>query len=325
LADLPLHETVDCFALLIERNRKAIGDRPYYICKFADSKTSFGAPLFADHPLFTPCEHQWKVGECYKLRTQLIETEKYGKQLLSQQVRVANEDDKADGFDPLDLLEQSRFDSNALFDELRGIAESGIEDVPLRTLILDLLDTNREQLVLVRGSENKYHVFAGGWVEHSLSVTVTCRQLGEKYRAHYPELKPPLNLDLLTAASILHDIGRVAEFGGPLQTEPTKPGRLLGHIVLARDMVHEAARDIPDLDAELLLLLDHVIMSHLTLPEWGSPRLPWIPEVLILHHACDLDAKLQMYVHNLTTDQSPGPFTDKDPALGRQLLKGRRI
>ena len=61
--------------------------------------------------------------------------------------------------------------------------------------------------------------------------------------------------------------------------------------------------------------------SYLTLPEWGSPRLPLIPEVLVLHHADDLDAKLEMYARCLTRDTSPGPFTERDPQLGRALLK----
>ena len=59
--------------------------------------------------------------------------------------------------------------------------------------------------------------------------------------------------------------------------------------------------------------------------EWGSPRLPLIPESLILHHADDLDAKLEMYIRCLTTDKSAGPFTDRDPVLGRQLFKGREV
>ena len=42
------------------------------------------------------------------------------------------------------------------------------------------------------------------------------------------------------------------------------------------------------MNPELLKLLEHVVLSHLTLPEWGLPRLPAIPEVLILHHADDL-------------------------------------
>jgi len=86
-----------------------------------------------------------------------------------------------------------------------------------------------------------------------------------------------------------------------------------------------AAREVPELNPELLLYLEHLILSHLTLPEWGSPRLPWIPEAIILHHADDLDAKLEMYVRCLMRDQSPGPFTERDPALNRALLKGRTV
>jgi 3'-5' exoribonuclease len=72
-------------------------------------------------------------------------------------------------------------------------------------------------------------------------------------------------------------------------------------------------------------LLEHIVISHLNHPEWGSPRLPLIPESLIIHHADDLDAKLEMYARCLTKDQAPGPFTERDAALGRQLYKGRSV
>ena len=66
-------------------------------------------------------------------------------------------------------------------------------------------------------------------------------------------------------------------------------------------------------------------LEHLNLPEWGSPRLPLIPESLILHHADDLDAKLEMYVRCLTRDTNDGPFTARDPVLNRPLFKGRTV
>ena len=66
-------------------------------------------------------------------------------------------------------------------------------------------------------------------------------------------------------------------------------------------------------------------MSHLNLPEWGSPRLPLIPECLILHHADDLDAKLEMYARCLSRDTADGLFTARDPVLNRQLFKGRGV
>jgi 3'-5' exoribonuclease len=95
--------------------------------------------------------------------------------------------------------------------------------------------------------------------------------------------------------------------------------------MLGRDLVRDAAREQGDVNAELVQMLEHVIVAHLTLPEWGSLRLPLIPEVLILHHADDLDAKLEMYARCLSRDTAPGPFTDRDPVLNRQLLKGRSV
>ena len=103
------------------------------------------------------------------------------------------------------------------------------------------------------------------------------------------------------------------------------PGRLFGHLFLGRDLVRDTARELGDVNPELVQLLEHVIVSHLNLPEWGSPRLPLMPECLILHHADDLDAKLEMYARCLSRDQAAGPFTDRDPVLGRQLYKGRSV
>ena len=47
--------------------------------------------------------------------------------------------------------------------------------------------------------------------------------------------------------------------------------------------------------------------------------------MLIIHHADDLDAKLEMYARCLTKDVESGPFTARDPVLGKQLLKGRSV
>ena len=85
------------------------------------------------------------------------------------------------------------------------------------------------------------------------------------------------------------------------------------------------AREIPDLNLELLQLLEHLLLSYLAIPEWGSARLPCVPECLILHHVDDLDAKMEMYVRCLTRDKATGAFTDRDPVLGKALLKERGV
>ena len=53
--------------------------------------------------------------------------------------------------------------------------------------------------------------------------------------------------------------------------------------------------------------------------------MPLVPECLILHHADDLDAKLEMYARCLSRDRSEGPFTERDQVLNRNLLKGRSV
>jgi 3'-5' exoribonuclease len=148
--------------------------------------------------------------------------------------------------------------------------------------------------------------------------------LADKYVALYAALKPPLNRDLVIAGAMLHDIGRTRELcDDVVSVQQTVEGRFLGHVMLGRDIVRDAAREQGDVNPELVRMLEHLVLSHLTLPEWGSPRLPLIPEVLIIHHADDLDAKLEMYARCLTKDKEPGPFTARDPVLGRQLYKRR--
>jgi 3'-5' exoribonuclease len=326
LSEMTPGQFADCFALLAERAKNATRDgKPFYACRFRDARRAVGVMVWADGAHYEDCEKNWQVGQCYKLRGVYGEHEKYGPQIDLQQIRPVNDADRADGFDPLDLVERSRRDPTAMFAELRGLAEREITDEPLRRLVLLLLDRHAATLRWLPGSQRHYYPFAGGWLEHTLSVVQSCLLLADKYRLHYADLKPPLNRDLLTAGAIFHDFGRAAEFDNPLAIQQTVPGRLLGHLFLGRDLVRDAARDVPDLNPELLQLLEHLIVSHLNLPEWGSPRLPLIPESLILHHADDLDAKLEMYARCLRNDTATGPFTDRDPVLGRQLYKGREV
>ena len=79
------------------------------------------------------------------------------------------------------------------------------------------------------------------------------------------------------------------------------------------------------MNPELLLLLEHVILTSLNQSDGGDPRWPLIPEGLIVQHADELDLKMAHYVRRLQRDTSAGPFTDRDSAFGRRLLKARGV
>jgi 3'-5' exoribonuclease len=328
LSELTPGQYGDFFALLTEKNKGATREgKAYYTCRFRDARRTVAFMVWADGPWFAKCEDEWQVGQDYKLRAVYGEHKHYGPQLTDlNAIRPAVDADKADGYDRSQLIESSRNDPAVMFAELKELATAHIADEPLRRLVLTLLDKYAEPLQRLPATRDRFHPFAGGLLEHTLSVTRSAVHLAQRYSAYYTELKPPLNVDLVTAGAILHDIGRVLEFGAEaVAPSVTIPGRMSGHLLLGRDMVRDAARELGDVNPELVLMLEHIVLTHLSLPEWGSPRLPLVPECLIIHHADDLDAKLEMYARCLSRDKADGPFTERDPVLNRHLFKGRSV
>ena len=114
-----------------------------------------------------------------------------------------------------------------------------------------------------------------------------------------------------------------------MQTNPaggaeyTVPGTLIGHILQGRDMLREAAAEHP-IHPEKLLRLEHIIVSHQRLPEWGAPKPPMFPEALLVHYADDIDAKLQMMLEAMAADPTEGPMTSNRNPLRQKIYRGEQ-
>jgi 3'-5' exoribonuclease len=329
LSELQAGQIADFFAILVERKQGATRDgRPYYACRFRDLRRTAAYMAWADVEHFEKFDKEWRPGMFFKVRATYSEHHQYGPQIDIHAIRLVTDTDRADGFSEQDFLEQAR-DVEKMFAELRGLVEAGIADGPLRRLVHTLLDRHAERFRRMGATRRHYYAFRGGLLEHTLSVTKKCQWLAEQCAADYPSLEPPLNKDIVVASAVLHEIGRVVEYEpapDPAQpAELTVPGRLFGHLLLARDLVREAAREQGDVSPALVQLLEHVLIAHLNLGEPGSYRQPLIPEALILHYVDDLDAEMELFVRCLRKDASATPFTERDPVLGRQLFKGREV
>ncbi len=327
---VPLHlfiqgQTAETFALLSDRTLGQTREyKPYYTCRFRDRYRSAVLMVWADSPWFSECETTWKVGQAYRLVVTFAWHEKFGPQIELVRLRTVIAEDRNEGYDLANLVDSSRFSIPGMWAELQQLIAGQIEREPVRRLVQSIYAKYAQRLQELPASDGKFHPFRGGWLEHILSLTRTCIGLVDHYQVQYQSVEQKLDRDLVLAGALLHDIGRVLEFRvDPLGNieQHTVPGRLLGHMILGRDLVRQAATDQGNLPGDFLERLEHLILSHLALPEWGSPRLPLIPEVLILHHADDLDAKMEMYMRCLDRDQFEGPFTARDPVLGKSLLK----
>ena len=132
---------------------------------------------------------------------------------------------------------------------------------------------------------------------------------------HYPEL----DRQTLLAAALLHDLGKLDEMTGPLATEYTTEGNLLGHIVQGLLMLEPFLKK-SDLNPELQAHFRHLIASHHGRIEFGAVREPLTPEAWALHFADDLDAKMDHFREVLPeAGQSPQWYCSKGDKLYRPL------
>lgn len=146
-----------------------------------------------------------------------------------------------------------------------------------------------EKLMHYPAAKTYHHAYFAGLAYHIVRML----EIGE----FLCKQRPFLNADLIKAGIILHDIAKpeemIAQLG--IVSDYSDRGKLIGHIVLASNWIVEAAihYDI-SLDSELVLALQHIVLAHHNLPEWGSPVQPQMAEAVALHHIDALDAKMQM-------------------------------
>jgi 3'-5' exoribonuclease len=317
LRDLTPGTRADFFALLIERTRGITREgRPYYHCRFRDAARTVAFMAWVDDRWFAPCENDWREGTFYKLRAIFGEHERYGPQIDLLAIREVVDADRDDGFEEADFVESTPHAIAVLWAEAIALAKENIDDEPLRDLVLDVLESPADAFQRLPASRDRAYPYRGGLLEHVVAVTRLVLELADRYTTAWPEMQPPLDRGLLVAAALLHDIGRLRELSDDWNTQPTLAGRLFGPGLLARDMVREASRDRP-LSVETQTLLEHLLLC----PHAKEP--PVVPEGVLLVHADRLDLEFAQCARLLQRDPAKGPFTERDPGLGRALYKQR--
>ncbi len=300
LSEMVADQEADLFVLMTLKEQLTTRDgKPYFKVGFRDARREVTFPIWGNSPFAIDCRDHWTAGKFYKLRAVYREST-YGPQLDIRKIREVVSADQEDGFDPTMCCASSRFDGETMFADLTEIADARIPAGGLRDLVLLLLQKHRETLLAAFAARRHHHAFAGGLLEHVLSVTRNAVFLADRYADYYADMTPPLDKGLVVAGAILHDIGKVRELdSGPAGAEYTSAGQLIGHMLLGRDLVREAAGEV-EIDPDQLLRLEHVIISHQRLPEWGSPKPPMIPEAVLVHYADDIDAKFHQVVAELS-------------------------
>jgi 3'-5' exoribonuclease len=212
-------------------------------------------------------------------------------------------------------LPQARFDPDELFAQVRGFCAE-IRDGHVRTLLLGLLDDPDlgPAFRVAPAAKSIHHAWVSGLCEHTLSLL----QLGWRVCDHYPQL----DRDLVTAGCVLHDFGKVRELACEgAGFAYTDEGRLVGHIVLACQLIHERAARIAGFPPALEMHLVHLVAAHHGLHEHGSPKEPHTLEALVVHALDELDSRIAAFGAIFSRDGNPGSFTEYQRLYDRHLFK----
>ena len=204
-------------------------------------------------------------------------------QLNIKRVRRAREGE----YDPKDYLPVSSKDIGTMYKELTGYVTS-VENPWLKKLLSSffLEDENfAERFKNHSAAKSVHHGFIGGLLEHTLAVTGLCEAFCRQY--------PILNRDLLLAAAMFHDIGKLDELSGFPANDYTDAGQLLGHIVIGTEWIGKRIDTIPGFPRRLEYELKHCILAHHGELEFGSPKKPALIEAVALHFADNMDSKME--------------------------------
>lgn len=183
------------------------------------------------------------------------------------------------GGDPKKHLEELLVKVGSLKNEyIRQLLQATLSDPQ----ILDLIQK-------APAAKTIHHAYRGGLIEHIRSIV----EIMESISKHYEFL----DRDLLIFGAIYHDIGKIFEFDLSQGIHYTASGRLVGHMVLACEMIDQKSAQIPWFPADLKDVLKHIVLAHHGKLEYGSPKLPMIPEAMVVAMIDDLDSKMNTLFH----------------------------
>lgn len=249
---------------------------PFLVLEIGDKSGRLSGNLWDDADRYN--EH-YQIGDIIKVKG-LISEYNNQPQVNFQEHRLANSEDH---YDISDFIPVSKID----FDQTKAFLFETIHSMHnpyLRQLLGLFFEDEKFFQAFSTAPAGKlwHHNRIGGLLEHTAALL--------RLILHFAELYPEADRDVLITGTLLHDMGKIEEYSYKTHIDYTDRGRLVGHIVLAAQWVHERAKLIPNFPADILDQVTHLILSHQG--EHDTPVQPATREAFLLHFADLIDSKM---------------------------------
>ena len=194
--------------------------------------------------------------------------------------------------------------------EINRYLES-IENDKIRKICEFLIFTYHDKFYTFPAATKMHHAYVGGLAYHSIGMLHMADSFIENY--------PYLNKDYIYAGIMLHDIGKAIELTGCVDTQYSLEGQLLGHLVIGAMEIEKAAEKLGFTGDKEVLYLEHMLVSHHGLPQFGAARKPMTAEALCLWHIDTIDSKFRTLGEVLEETESES-YTDAIGVLDRAKI-----
>lgn len=220
-----------------------------------------------------------------------------------------------------DLVAASTKDTAEMFARLSALVLT-IKHPQLLAIIEAYLADEKLMADLQRApaAMSMHHAYIGGLLEHTLNSCEIADVICKFY--------PLLNRDLVVAGVFIHDLAKTWELSYGAAFGYTDQGQLVGHIAKGVVWVEDkariaAAKLAAPVDEKLVLVLQHIVLSHHGTPEFGAIKPPSSPEAMAVHLIENMDAKMQMILFATRGEASAneGAFTDYHKGLAARLYR----
>ena len=212
------------------------------------------------------------------------------------------------------LVPTAPIKAQEMFQEVARVAMS-LERDEFKRLTVALLQEKKEQLMIWPAAVSFHHAQRSGLLYHTLTMLRAAQALLPVY--------PHLDRSLLLCGVIAHDLSKIEELNAEqlgIASEYTRQGNLVGHIVAGAAHIEVLCKQL-EISEETSMLIQHMILSHHELPEYGSPKAPMFPEAQMLHVLDLMDARM-FAMQEALAPVAPGDFSERVRALdGRKLYK----
>lgn len=302
IKDFKVGERIEGFYLIKSLNlRTSSTNKKYFDLIIGDASGSVDAKIWS---IPEDEENIYMQGDIIKIRADVtLWQEKI--QLKIIKYRKMREDDS---IDYKSLVESSPIEAEEILNFLKDRI-SKIENKDIKKMSYAAIDEYYEDLIYYPAAMRNHHAIRSGLLYHIYRMVKSGDLLSNLYG---------LNSDLLLCGILYHDLEKISEMDSNelgIVSNYTTKGILLGHISIGVVTINDIGKRL-GVDEELIVLLQHMVLSHHYEAEYGSPKKPMFAEAAMLHFIDIMDARMYDF-DKAISDIEKGEFSQQIFSLDR--------